>query len=382
MEETPEIESEPTKGSLTKRYWRVVLLILLIFAAIVISGIVQGKIRRPENGWGGSQQSSADQQWEENDKNCESNPKPVFTAEFTDFNNLQQTAPIGAVMAGSPGRAYVMVKGEAPNRPMTPLYAPADATIQSLVYARRDPTNPNAPGEYRLEFRISCEVTFNFDHMDDVVDKIKAYAPATPSDRSNDLVSVSIPVTAGELVGYSDGTPQAGSFDLFLLNSTKTVPHINPNRWKWDQVVTADCPYDYYTDEIKAKYYGIMRSHDGQALEPLSCGNPSHDVAGTAAGGWFLGDSTDTSGKWLEAATQNGRLELNLRDNGSSIFSIRDYQTKLLPENVKPGESVCYTDSGKWAYLKLNSETEMSIATGNGSCPATFPVSQSEVWKR
>ena len=302
------------------------------------------------------------------DDNCKSNPKPIFTAEFADFDKLKQTAPIGAVMAGSPGRAYVMVKGDAmpnggmmQNRAKTPLYAPTDATIQSLVYARRDPTNPNAPGEYRLEFRISCEVTFNFDHMDEVVDKIKAVSPATPSDRSNDLKYVNIPVKAGELVGYTDGTPMAGSFDLFLLNSTKTVPHINPARWKWDQVVTADCPYDYYTPELKQKYYSILRSLDGQALKTPNCGSPSHDKASSAAGGWFLGDSTDNKGKWLEIATQAttamNRVEINLRENGSGIFSVRDYKPKMLPEEMKIGDSVCYTDSNNWMFIKLNPDT-------------------------
>lgn len=374
MDPTEEIKDQiPRKKSFLRKWWWLVIIVAILGLLITAYFI------KPPKNTGGNGNSGP---LKEVTKNCKSDPKPVFTAEFTDFNNLKQTAPIGAIDAGSPGRAYVMVKGEAGNRPMTPLYAPADSVIQSLVYAKRDPNNPNAPGEYRLEFRISCEVTFNFDHMDEVVEKIKAVAPAVPSERSNDLKYVSIPVKAGELVGYSDGTNLAGSFDLFLLNTTKTVPHINPDRWKWDQVKTADCPYDYYTDELKAKYYSIMRSHDGEKWESSSCGSPSHDVAGTAAGGWFLGDSTDTNGKWLEIATQMSRVEINIRENGSSFFSIRDYKPKALPEDIKPGNSACYSDSGKWAYIKLNSKKEMAIATGSGSCPATFPESQAEVWER
>ncbi|MFA5926598.1 MAG: hypothetical protein WCT32_02085 [Patescibacteria group bacterium] len=369
-----------SRGKSRKRSLWILFIAFLALLALIAFGLKTGKIRRPENGIQFGQIS--DQSKGPSDKSCESNPKPVFTSGFTDLENIKQVNPIGGIMVGSPGRSYVQVKGEGASRIKTPLYAPIDTTIQSLVYARRDPNNPAAPGEYRLEFRISCEVTFNFDHIDDVVDKIKAYAPAEPSSRSNDLKYVSIPVKAGELVGYTDGTPQAGSFDLFLLNSAKTVPHINPVRWKWDQVVTADCPYDYFSDELKAKYYDIMRSQDGQVLEPLSCGSPSHDVAGTAAGGWFQGDATDTSGKWLEIGTLAKRVEINRRENGSGNFSVRDYKAKVMPENVTPGNSACYSDTGKWAYIKLNSETEMSVATGSGSCPATFPENQAEAWER
>lgn len=367
-------ESLPKKHSKKRLFLIIGMVMALLLIAFVL--LTKGKNPAQQNNQNKVQKTGLGSQ-----KNCQSNPNPVFTAEFTDFNNLQQTAPIGAIIAGSPGRAYVMVKGEAPNRPKTPLYAPADSVIQSLVYAKRDPNNPNAPGEYRLEFRISCEVTFNFDHMDEVVDKIKAVAPATPSERSNDMKYVSIPVKAGELVGYSNGTDLAGSFDLFLLNSTKAVPHINPKRWNWDQVKTADCPYDYYTQELKAKYYSIMRSHDGQVLENLSCGNPSHDIAGTASGGWFQGDSTDSQGKWLEIGNSNGRTEILLRDSGSHVFSIRDYKTTQLPDKLTVGQNACYEDSGKWAYLKLDSETKLSFAKGEGSCP-TSPVDKAEVWER
>lgn len=372
------MDSEEPKKFFKRFWWIIAIVVFLVLLFLVLGS---------KGTFGGKQGLSNNSG--RNNGNCASNPNPVFTAEFTDFDNLAQTAPIGAINAGSPGRAYVRVKGEEGNRPRTPLYAPADSTLISLVYAKRDQNNPNAPGEYRLEFRMSCEVTFNFDHMDDVVDKIKAFAPPTPSDKSNDMKYISIPVKAGELVGYSDGTDLAGSFDLFLLNSAKTVSHINPSRWKWDQVVTADCPYDYYTPELKTKYYSIMRSHDGKTLEKLSCGSPSHDIAGTASGGWFYGkEATDESGKWLEIGNQNGKTELMLRDSegkiggNTQVFSIRDYQNKTLPDTLKVGDSTCYSSENKWAYVKLVSDEKLSVATGEGTCPSNFPSENMEEWER
>ncbi len=357
---------------------------LLLWLVFLFSGMLLIYIIRPPvNQFRGTKASHSNQsQLAKNNKNCTSNPTPVFTAEFTDFDNLKQTAPIGAIIAGSPGRAYVMVKGDASNRVMTPLYAPTDAKIISLVFAKRDPNNPTAPGEYRLELQISCEVTFNFDHMDEVSDKIKPNAPTTPSDRSNDLKYVSIPVKAGELVGYSNGTDLAGSFDLFLLNSTKTAPHINPNRWRWEQTVTADCPYNYYTDLLKSKYYSIMRAHDGRALTSVDCGNPSHDVAGTVSGGWFQDKSSDTNGNWLEIGNQNGKVEINLRQNGFGVFSIRDYQSKIMPEGIRQGASICYADANKWLYLRLDEDTRLLVVKGTGTCPTAFPSSNIEFWER
>lgn len=191
-------------------------------------------------------------------------------------------------MVGSPARSYIFVKGgESVNRSSATLRSPAEATLEGVVFARRDPNNPQAKGEYRLDFRVSCEVTFHFDHLDDVSEEIKKLAPSQPADNTREAKSTSLRLKAGDIVGKSDGTDQSGGFDFYLLNSAKSVAHINPKHWKWEQTTIADCPYDYFQSELKQKYYDMFRSQDGSTLPEPNCGSVSHDLINTAAGGWF-----------------------------------------------------------------------------------------------
>ena len=315
--------------------------------------------------------------------NCRNNPQPVFTATFTDLAKIKSIAPIGGVMVGSPARSYITVKGGGTTeKEMAPLYAPIDAVLEGIVFARRDPTNPQAPGEYRLDFRSSCEVTFHYDHIDEVPDEIRSLGPSTPADNTREATRTNLAVKAGQLVGRSDGTAQSGGFDFYLLNSGKTVPHINPVRWTWEQSTIADCPYDYFTPELKEQYYGAFRSQDNAKLLKLDCGSPSHDLIGTASGGWFKDQSTTNEGLWLEIANMNGRAELLIREDGNHLFAVRDYQAKIMPDAVKVGQSVCYSEGQKWVYIKVASEMELWLAKDEGSCPSSIPTTNIETWQR
>lgn len=352
----------------------VALPLVLIFATIALLNV-------PKNRGGdqtGTSRTTAKQ------SGCEKNASPVFTAGFANLTQLKHIAPIGGVMVGSPARSYIVVKGaETPDREMATLFAPTNATLEAIVFARRDPSNPNAPGEYRLDFRASCEVTFHYDHLDDVSPAIKALAPNTPADSTREAKPVSLEIKAGEIVGYSDGTQQAGGFDFYLLNTDKNAPHINAKRWTWEQTTIADCPYDYFTKELKSQYYEMFRSQDGANLVKQECGSPSHDIAGTASGGWFLSESdTDSQGQWLELANINGRTELLHRDSGNHKFSVRDYQTKTLPDALTVGKAVCYSGGGKWAYVSVDSNNQLSLVRGTGSCPTSYPTVNVEKWYR
>lgn len=71
---------------------------------------------------------------------------------------------------------------------------------------------------------------------------------------------VNIKVKSGQLLGYIDGTDRSRGFDFYLLNTSKKVPHINPDRWQWEQTTITDCPYDYFTDDLKSMYYNAEQS--------------------------------------------------------------------------------------------------------------------------
>ncbi|MBI4032624.1 hypothetical protein HY374_02875 [Candidatus Berkelbacteria bacterium] len=355
------------------RWWR--WLLVVVGCAIVI--MVALRFLGPTIGERVAQRGQTKQ------ADCQSNANPVFTAGFTDLEAIRSVAPIGGVTVGSPARSYIQVEGDtADTRSLAPVYAPTDATVEGIVYARRNPDDPTAPGEYRLDLRVSCEVTIHFDHLDDVVASLKSLTPSEPADNTREAVRVDVPVRAGDVLGHSNGTTQAGTWDFYLLNTAVTVPHVNPARWQWEQTTIADCPYDYFTEELKDQYYAAFRSQDGQPLESPDCGSPSHDVAGTASGGWFQGESTNASGRWLEIGNVNGKVELVVRNAGTHELSIRDYDTTTMPENLTIGQDACYTDRSNWAFVRLDTDTQLSLASGTGSCPTDFPAAQAEAWVR
>src|SRR2546427_12566589 len=74
-----------------------------------------------------------------------------------------------------------------------------------------------------------------------------------------------------------------------VLNYANPAFHVNDSRWTADQYRYGDCPYDYFTGDLKATYYSLL-SASGTTLTPL-CGKVSRDVPGTIAGGWVQGNS-------------------------------------------------------------------------------------------
>lgn len=229
-------------------------------------------------------------------------------------------------------------------------------------------------------------MTILFDHIDKVVDKIKLVAPKEPAETSRvEFDPVNLPIKKGELLGYTDGTPQARTFDFLLIDRSKPTNHINPKRWEWEQAVYSQCPYDYFIPSLKEKYYKKI----GEVAE--NCGTLSHDKLGTISGGWFKGESTDTKGNYLAIAREGKRVDIAQRKDGLSEDGIndgesklRDYSPKIFPEDVKVGEEVCYHDQNqnRWVYIKLTSEKQLSVVRGTGSCPSAFPESQAQTWER
>jgi hypothetical protein len=308
---------------------------------------------------------------------CTSNPNVQFTTAFTDLSTIDALNPIGGLGGGSPARSYIRVK----EGMEAPLYNPIDSTLEIIVYADRG----GGYGEYGLIFRVSCEVTYMFDHVDRIPDNLKQYAPQTaaPTTQSNGN-EIRLKVKAGELIGYTNGTDQARTFDFLVQNNGKKNNFINPSRWQWEQVVYGTCPYDFFVPDLKTQYYEKLGTFTYTGLiKANSCGNPSSDIAGTISGGWFKGDSTDTKGDYFGIARAMDQVDVALKKDGLfGDFRVRDHTPAKYPADVTVGESVCYDGSNYWAFVKLVSSTELSVATGTGSCPSSFPTEQATTWIR
>jgi len=333
-----------------------------------------------------------------NEGNCRSGSIAKFDTEFTDFEKINAINPIGGIGGGSPGRSYIGVVKEVE----VPVYSPTDMILENIIFAKRpfDPltsiTKTDSKGEYGLYFRLNCDMTLLFDHIDRVSDRIMTVAPKEPSEssRTDNNPPVNIEIKKGELLGYTNGTPQARTFDFLVIDRSKPATHINPKRWEWEQAVYAQCPYDYFTDELKEKYYAkigeVIEKSTGREFTPSgTCGQLSYDVPGTASGGWFKGESTDTKGDYLAIARQAispKRVNVAVKKDGlfDSDSVIRVDSAEVFPDEIKVGDEECYQDSNqnKWAYIKLVSEKELSMVRGSGSCPSTFPESAAEMWER
>lgn len=316
---------------------------------------------------------------------CTKNPNPIFTKPFTDLSKINHITPIGNIKAGSQSRSYIFVKREGDSRVLAPLYAPTNATLFGLVYAYRGDKSKGARAEYRLDFRVSCEVTFSFDHISQISDRLKQFAPAVPAEDTRRNIEISVPIAEGELLGYTDGGMFGGAWDFFLFNYQKEVFHINPSRWTSDHNKYADCPYDYFTEDLRKQYYSMFASAGGEKSQNPTCRSASRDVAETLSGGWFKGDSTDRQGSRLYLGSDFSTVDLVV-DEGNplatgSILSIRDYNTIKKPEDVKIGESVCYSDETNHAFLKLLTATQMAADINSGKCPLTLPANF-DTWER
>lgn len=320
---------------------------------------------------------------------CVSDITPRFTHAFTDLSAINAINPIGGIGGGSPARSYIGVK----DGMEAAVYAPMDAVLRVIIYADRG----SGQGEYGLIFRATCEVEFMFDHIDRISDALAPYAPkvAAASSQFQDNTELNVRVQAGDLLGYTDGTPLARTFDFLVTNYAKKNKFLNPARWEWEQALYGTCPYDHFTDDLKKQYYAKLGKPGHTGFIPANaCGNPAHDVAGTASGGWFRGASTDKRGEYLAIARQYDEAQVAYRKDGLAFpdtqsvqqgkpyLNVMDMSPDKYPADITPGMAACYSGNNQWAYIKLVSATELLMASGTGECPSVFPESQATAWMR
>lgn len=372
--QTPEVK--PVVQPPRSRRW--IWIVLGIIVILLITMILIGPRSRGTTAPNGSAPTVVE--------NCQ---PPVFTADFTDPTLITQIGPLGGINVGSSSRSYLQVQRDAAGHYATvPLYAPIDATLTGIYYKKANYGDMGTRGEYRLEFDAGCNVSFAFDHIATVTDAIKQAGPAQPADESNVGSPVSIPVKAGERLGQTDGTKVSGNWDFYLFNRTKPSYHVNPARWESDHNKYADCPYDYFTDTLKTQYYQKLALWDGPKPPGLTCGQASHDVADSAAGGWFQGDATDMKGSHLYIGSTATMVEALTEIREQTVerknerFGLRTYTYTKKPEEMRAGDAVCYGGDDKYIFVKLTSAQALQSVSGTGSCPTSFPTTGVTDWQR
>ncbi len=307
----------------------------------------------------------------------DSNPRPEFLADVTDLSLVSVIVPAGG-QAGSviKQHSFIVLGSELPDSPMgpaAPVYAPIDSRLVSASYYLQ-----NGVKEFLLFFEVSCEVVYKFDHVRWVIPEIRAMLPAEPAEGSKTVFFDSpFEVATGQLIAYTDGTSPGvpgGPFDFGLFNTSFEGRFANQSRYEspgYEQLLHADCPYDYYPEPQRSAYLALFGSPGGVRVPAESCRPISRDVAGTVAGAWFTGNEFEAA--FAIAATLDGQIRMG--GPGFNMWVNPGDPTWLDPATITTAH--CYqrgTGGGaSYVYLTLMTASELALANGAGACPADLP---------
>ena len=178
---------------------------------------------------------------------CISNPKIQFPNDITEVDKIKNVEPT-IITPGNPRhRAWLNISGK------VPVYAPVDSELVNGVYK-----NARGALDYDLHFQVSCEIWYLINHLTNPVDKIKNAFPKTPQTdtRTSPPFKEPIQVKAGELLGYTTGTPTAHNFDfgVFDLNNFNKGLPIDEGL-KYGKEANFICPFDVLPEDLKKDYY-------------------------------------------------------------------------------------------------------------------------------
>lgn len=195
----------------------------------------------------------------ESKQNCASDVSPTFTRDITDMSKVRYIVPPPTMGSGPSLKPHSYMGTDGQN---VPIYVPAAVTLESGSHY--------IGGPYMIEFQASCEVTIRFGHITNPVEAIKNLLPKEPQPGSQTQELSPIDFAAGELIGYTTGTSQAGNWDFGVYNSTVSNRYADDPDWDNSSVyTTAVCPFDYFVPSLKSIY---QAKYDSYALG----GNPPH----------------------------------------------------------------------------------------------------------
>jgi hypothetical protein len=298
---------------------------------------------------------------------------PAFTALVTDLSLIEHIVPLGSVAGGEiKDHVFFGVKGSAVDVPVS---APVAADLVSVARYQEG----SIAEQFLLEFRVDCAVSFRFDHVSSVSDRIRAVAPATIGTGSGTSpVTQSLHVEAGELLGRTT----VHSWDFGVVDTRHTNVFAEPSRYSQpgfvSRRVNAVCPFEF-ADATSLATYRALWGGNGGAGTCTECGSASQDAVGHLAGMWFI-DPVASGLLTRHFALGSFCDHTAVRVDGLSVGTI------TTPSGPDPSTvtEACYVDpmSQSFAWLKLASDKVLDVATGTGPCPSTFPTTGLERWVR
>jgi hypothetical protein len=321
---------------------------------------------------------------------CVSDPAPKLTAVITDLAMIDFIMPM--VVPSSnwlKNRSYFRIKDDPSAVPgvgyEVPVYAPADAVLTGITrYAESIIDQQGVlveQDQFDLEFRVSCEVSYGFDHVARLVGKADDVAPTVSvRDTRGAQKRVSVAYAAGDLIGYTKGTSGAHTWDFIMRNSTSEIRYANQQRYEMlgdlAKLRDAACPYDYYDEPLRLRYLALFGGWGTGAVGAEGCpGSP--DVAGTISGGWFatpfIPDIDQHIADWAAVVVPGvgGMVEVN--DGHRMVRMLPTDASYAVPAEVT-GEH-CYERMNRPPHVCVR---EFAVAHGNGHRHWRRPVSRND----
>lgn len=334
-----------------------------------------------------------------------------FTKNFINPDHVQAVTPIGGQTAfgGSIAvRSYVMPPSSVYGQRLA-VYAPGDMTLFQASYY----LPPGAPvgyqPEYALYFDAGCGVQVQFFHIKGVVGAIGGAVPSSPSSSSAGQNVASTRVSAGDQIGWFQG--EAGksvAFDFRVEDELNKNSFLNQARFETSPngsgELRAKCPYEYYVEPLRTQWMAKLGSAGGVVVPGTPCGKPSQGVSGTASGFWFLPNAkvndltfegasfsdsaVGPAGEYMSQIALTTDADGMVRIGGLNIAAPLNQMmvgsnqaTWKKPEDIKVGDTHCWTDSRQSVKVQVISTTSLVAVVGSGSC-GSLSLSSGKTYER
>ena len=331
-ENSAQIEKKP---SFLKRFWWIVLVVLIILAGV---WAIMNFVVHPKGGDSGDNRSVVDQLTGKFPK-CPANLSGILTYQLMDPKYIGSMLPLGNV--APPGHTspvdhiYFNVNADG----HIPLYAPADGWITHIM---ANSTKATATSDYKFDsyvvtYTICDGLVLDFagyvDVNQSIKDELAKHQDAckggitkvghdTAAEQQCDYQNLNIKVTSGEVIGYTERTKQANggyTIPFEIWTADYNLPSPAQTDWSYsgdNRYAHNYCTFDLYSGDLKNQFDAKFGSYtqdntkksDGTTIlgpvvfKPRTvapvCGKVDQDITGTLQGMWFSHkpDENDKSG--------------------------------------------------------------------------------------
>jgi len=203
---------------------------------------------------------------------CKSYSKPFFTHHVTNIKNIKKILPWGSIRSGGGAKkslkmhTYLVIKKIGSE---VPVHVPADSYL--IAYDKYRLHDFKDIIQHTLYFQAGCDDVYYFGHLDKIAPDLQkkiGELKLQELQHESKLMPIKPPIfiKSGELVAKTKGVPKSGWWDFGLLNKNNKnqlpkriakmkFPDEKRKAREVEKFVFADCPYDYFIEDLKNVYY-------------------------------------------------------------------------------------------------------------------------------